>query len=164
MLTAAMLKALNDQVQKELYSSYLYLSMATDLEDKNFGGFASWMKAQAEEEREHGMKIFDYILERGSRVTLEAIAKPPAEFGTVKQTMQAVLDHEKQVTASVHALYELALAEKDYPSQIFLQWFVTEQAEEEKTAEEVLSHLDILENKQHPLLIMDRQMGKRGKS
>lgn len=161
MLKDSMLKAYNDQIQREFYSSYLYLAMAAYLEEQNLPGFAHWMKLQAEEEREHGMKIFHHVIERGGRVRLQAIAEPPADYGTMQETFKQVLEHEQKVTASINALYELALKEKDYPSQIFLQWFITEQVEEEKTVEDVLVHLAMLEEKRHPLLILDRRMGKR---
>lgn len=161
MLKDTMEQALNAQIQKELYSSYLYLAMSAQLEADNLQGFAKWMRLQADEEREHAMKIYDYVNDRGGRVVLQAIEEPPKEFGDPPKIFQTVLEHERKVTASINQLYELALKEKDYPSQSFLTWFINEQVEEERSAEEVVDHLQKLENKMHALLILDRRMGKR---
>ncbi len=157
-----MKKALNDQLQLELSSSYLYLAMAAHFDDQSLPGFATWMKAQADEERGHGMRIYDYLCDQGARVVLQAIEKPTTKFGTARKIFQTVLSHEQKVTASINKIYELAMKEKDYATQVFLQWFISEQVEEEKTAQEVLDHITALEEQQHPMLIMDKRMGKRG--
>ncbi|MBU0508290.1 ferritin, partial [bacterium] len=142
MITKKMVDALCKQIQAEFYASYLYLSMAAYSDRKNLKGFANWMRLQAEEENEHAMKIFDYLLEIGEKVTLLAIDKPPTDFGTPKEMMSAVLKHEQKVTAMIDKLYEQAVTEKDYRSQIMLQWFVTEQIEEEAQVQEILDKIE----------------------
>lgn len=161
MLTDKMLKALNDQIQMEFSSAYLYLAMAAQCEHENLPGFAQWLKVQYQEEVGHGMKLFNYVGDRGGRVTLQAIEQPAAEFGTVSDMFQQVLEHERKVSASISNVYEVALAEKDYPTQAQLHWFLTEQVEEEKTAEEILRQLEAMEGKAHLMLMMDRRMGQR---
>jgi len=136
--------------------------MAANFETQNLPGFANWMKAQAKEEMGHGMRIYEYINDRGGKVVLGAIEKPPADFGAPREVFKQVLDHERKVTASINALYELAVKEKDYPTQLALHWFINEQVEEEKTAEDILEWLKALEKEgMHPLVIMDKQLGKR---
>jgi ferritin len=161
MINSKVLQALNDQIQKEFASSYLYLAMAAQLENDNLPGFAKWMQAQAQEEWGHGMKIFAHINDRGARVTLQAIEKPKDQYGNPLDIFKAVLDHERKVTASIHQLYELAIAEKDYPAQTFLTWFINEQVEEEKTAEEIVAQLEAVEQHKHAILIMDRHLAQR---
>ena len=150
MINKSMQDAMNDQINKELYSSYLYLSMAAYFEDKNLPGFARWMRIQEAEEREHAMKFYDFILERGGKVTLKTIDAPKTEW---KSTLE--------VTASIHALYELALKEKDYPAQVMLQWFITEQVEEEKNAAEIVANLKLIEERGTAVLMLDHRLGKR---
>ncbi len=161
MMTKKVLKALNEQIALEFSSGYLYLAMAAQFEAQNLPGFAHWMKVQYREEVGHGMKLFDYVADRGGHVTLEAIPKPQADFGSVTATFKTVLEHEREVTASIHKLYELALAEKDYATQAHLQWFITEQVEEEKTAENILRQIEAIEGKAHLMLMLDRHMGSR---
>ena len=161
MVTEKMVKALNDQINLELSSAYLYLAMGAYLEDRKFPGCACWMKVQFEEETGHAMRLFNYLGDRGARVTLGAIAKPAAEFGTVLQTFKAVLEHERKVTASIHKLYGLALAEEDYATQSQLVWFVNEQVEEEKNVEDILRQLEALGDKPHLLLMLDHRLGER---
>ena len=129
MLSKKMQDAINEQIKNELYSGYLYLAMAAYAEDQNLPGFAHWMKAQCQEEVEHAMKFFDYITERGGRVELGAIDQPPVEFESPTQIFEMTLEHERKVTALINSLYELALAEKDYPTQVLLHWFIEEQVE-----------------------------------
>ncbi|MFN2119808.1 MAG: ferritin, partial [Anaerolineales bacterium] len=137
MISKAMQDAINDQINKELYSSYLYLSMAAYFENKNLPGFAHWMRIQESEEREHAMKFYDFMLDRGATVLLAAIAAPESDWKSALDLFKQVAQHEAAVTASINALYELALKEKDYPAQVMLQWFITEQVEEEKNAAEI---------------------------
>jgi len=134
MIGKAMQDAMNDQINKELFSSYLYLSMAAYFENKNLMGFAHWMRVQEGEEREHAMKFYDFILERGGQVVLKAIDAPATTWNSNLELFREVAKHEGEVTASINTLYELALAEKDYPAQVMLQWFINEQVEEEKNA------------------------------
>ena len=162
MIKDTVLKAMNDQIQKELSSAYLYLSMAAAMDAQNLPGFAKWLKVQAEEERGHGMKIYDHVCDRGGRVILDAIEKPPSKFNSPLEVFEAVLEHERKVTASIHKLYELAVREKDYPTQTMLHWFIAEQVEEEKTAEQILAELQAVGERKHALLFMDRHMGQRG--
>lgn len=162
MLKDSMVTALNDQIQKEFASSYLYLAMAAQFDDENLPGFAAWMKAQAAEEHGHGMKIYGYLGDHGARVVLQTLEAPPKDFGTPKEVFEKVLAHEQKVTGSINQLYELALKEKDYATQAFLQWFITEQVEEEKTAGDILAQLEAVEAHKHALIILDRHMASRG--
>jgi len=161
MLDEKVLNALNDQINMEMSSAYLYLAMAAALEDQNLPGFAQWMKLQYQEEVSHAMRLFDYVADRGGRIMLGAIDKPPVEFGSPTETFQKVLDHERKVTASIHKLYELAGEQKDYATQIQLQWFIDEQVEEEKTAEEILNQLKMVGAKPHLVFMLDRKLGER---
>lgn len=162
MIGKAIQDAINEQINKELFSSYLYLSMAAYFEDKSLPGFAHWMRAQEAEEREHAMKFYDFLLERGGKVTLKAIDAPKTEWASTMEVMEEVAAHEAKVTASIYALYELALKEKDYPAQIMLQWFITEQVEEEKNAAEIVASLKMIEAHETAVLQLDHRLGKRG--
>jgi ferritin len=163
MVTNAMQKAINEQINKEFYSSYLYLSMAAYFENKNLPGFAKWMQVQAGEEREHGMKFFEHLVDRGGKVELAPIAGPATEWKTNMEVFQQVQEHEAAVTASINALYELALKEKDYPAQVLLQWFITEQVEEEKNAADIVQTLELIDAKGTAVLMLDHELGHRGK-
>jgi len=162
MIGKAMQDAINEQINKELFSSYLYLSMAAYFEDKSLPGFAHWMRVQEAEEREHAMKFYDFLLERGGKVALKAIDAPKTEWASTMEVMEEVAAHEAKVTASIYALYELALKEKDYPAQIMLQWFITEQVEEEKNAAEIVASLKMIEAHETAVLQLDHRLGKRG--
>jgi len=161
MIGKPMQDAMNEQINKELYSSYLYLSMAAYFEDKNLSGFANWMRVQADEEREHAMKFYDFILERGGRVSLKAIDAPKTDWTSSLEVAEEVAAHEAKVTASIYALYELALKEKDYPTQVMLQWFISEQVEEEKNAAEIVANLKLIEERGTAVFVLDKQLGKR---
>lgn len=153
--------ALNEQIKNELYSAYLYLSMAAYFEAENLPGMAQWMKAQSQEEVDHGMKIFDFINERGGRVILGAIDQPSAEFESATAVFEQSLAHEKKVTAMIHDLYTLALEKQDYATQVMLQWFIEEQVEEEDNVGQVLEMVKMTGNKSWHLLSLDRQLGTR---
>ena len=161
MIGKPMQDALNEQINKELFSSYLYLSMAAYFEEKNLSGFGNWMRVQAEEEREHAMKFYDFILETGGKVMLKAIEAPKTEWNSNLEVAEEVAAHEAKVTASIYALYELALKEKDYPAQVMLQWFISEQVEEEKNAAEIVANLKMIEERGTAVLMLDKQLGKR---
>ena len=161
MIGKAMQDAMNEQINKELFSSYLYLSMSAYFEDKNLSGFANWMHIQADEEREHAMKFYDHILERGGRVFLKAIDAPKTDWNSNLEVAEEVAAHEAKVTASINDLYELALKEKDYPAQIMLQWFISEQVEEEKNAAEIVANLNLIKEGGTAVYVLDRQLGKR---
>jgi ferritin len=162
MISKKMTAALNKQVKEELYSSYLYLSMSAYADHKNLKGFAHWLRLQAAEENEHGLRIMDYLLSIGEPVVLEAIDKPPTQFGTPKAMFEAILKHEQKVTALIHKLYDAAVAEQDYRTQIMLQWFVTEQIEEEEQVQEVLARIVAVDEKMSAILWIDKELKKRG--
>ena len=155
-------KALNEQVNAEIYSAYLYLSMSSYFESVNLSGFAQWMKAQAQEEMVHGMKIYAFIHERGGRVLLSAIEAPQTQWSNPVSAFAATLEHEQKVTALINGLVDVAIAEKDHATNIFLQWFVTEQVEEEASVDAVLQKLKMVGDQSHGLFMMDRELGARG--
>jgi ferritin len=157
----AMQDAMNEQINKEFFSSYLYLSMAAYFEDKNLTGFAHWMRLQADEEREHAMKFYEFILDRGGRVQLKAIDAPATEWKSNLEVAEQVAEHEAKVTESINALYELALREKDYPAQTMLQWFIAEQVEEEKNAADLVAKLRLIEERGTAVLMLDHRLSKR---
>lgn len=158
MLSKTMLEALNKQIQLEMSSAYTYLSMATYFEAESLNGFAKWMYGQFSEEQAHARKIYEYVHDRGGRVVLEAIEKPPHAYDSALAVFEQVLAHEQKVTKSIHDLYELALKEKDYATQTHLHWFIEEQVEEEKTASEILDHLNRIKGHPHLLLGLDRRI------
>ena len=162
MISKLMQDAINDQINKELYSSYLYLSMSAYFADRNLSGFAHWMRVQEGEEREHAMKFYDFILERGGKVNLKAIDAPKTEWASTLEVAEEVASHEAKVTASIYALYETALKEKDYPAQVMLQWFISEQVEEEKNAAEIVANVKLIEERGTAIFVLDHQLGKRG--
>ena len=153
--------ALNAHVQEEIYSSYLYLSMAAYCHDLGFNGFAHWLKIQSKEEWGHAMKLYDFIIERGGRVLLNEIKKPPHDFKSIHAMVQQVLGHEQKVTAELGKLYEESGKSKDHASQIMLQWFVQEQVEEEASVNEILQKLKLVGEKSSSILYLDKEMKKR---
>lgn len=161
MFTEKMHQAMNDQVHHEFESAYIYLSMAAYFDEANLPGFAHWMKIQYQEEVFHTFKFYDFINERGGHVKLQAIDQPPTEFDSPLQVFEAVLAHEQKITADINALYELALEEKDYPSQTFLQWFIDEQVEEEENAGSIVTTLKMVDGNPHALLMLDRELSQR---
>jgi len=154
-------KAFNEQINEELFSSYVYLAMSAHFEAMNLEGFANWMKHQAQEEVEHAMRLFTHLSRRGGRVVLKAIGEPPLDFGTPLETFQKALAHEQHITGTINTLYELALAEKDYPAQLELQWFIDEQVEEEENTGRVVELLKLAGENKGALLMLDRDLGKR---
>jgi ferritin len=156
--------AINEQINKELYSSYLYLSMSAYCEAESLPGFADWMRAQAQEEVGHAMRFFDYVNARGGRVVLKAIEMPPPIWKSPLEMFEQVLDHERKVTGMINRLYELVLAEKDYATQMELQWFVSEQVQEEESAGQVVDQLKRVGGQPMGLLMLDMQLGERGAS
>lgn len=161
MLTKKMEEALNEHIRWEFYSSYLYLSMSAYCYAVHLKGFGHWMKIQSQEETGHGMKLYEYVIERGSRVMLQPIEEPPHHFKTITDLVEKTLAHEKQVTVLLHKLYELSLKEKDYASQSILQWFVNEQVEEEAAIDDILQKLKMIGDKGSTILYLDKEMGKR---
>lgn len=156
-----LVQAINEQIKNELYSGYLYLSMAAYFENKNLPGFAHWMKVQAKEEYEHAMKFFDFLNDRGERVILEAIDKPEADFKSPLEVFQKTLAHEQTVTAMINELYDLAIKVKDNPAVVLLQWYITEQVEEEKNPTAILEQLKLIKADSPAILIIDKNLGKR---
>ncbi len=161
MLNTKMEKALNDQLNAEMYSSYLYLSMAAYFQSINLSGFATWMRVQTQEEMVHAMKFYDFINERGGRVSLGQIQGPPTEWESPLAAFEAALEHEQKVTGLINSLMDLALEGRDHATQIFLQWFVTEQVEEEDSANEVIQKIKLMGDAQGGLFMIDRELGQR---
>jgi ferritin len=161
MLSKALQDAFNEQIKNELYSAYLYLSMSAYFERVNMPGFAHWMRVQSQEEVSHAMKFFKHVNDRGSYVVLKAIDQPPAEFKSPLDIFQQALEHEQKVTAMINHLYDMAVKENDYPAQVELQWFVTEQVEEEKSASDIVEQLKMIGEHSPSLIMLDRQLGAR---
>lgn len=147
---------LNVQVEKESYSSNLYLSMASWAETKGYSGIAQWLYAQADEERMHMLKLIGYINERGGHAKVTTIKEPPVEHGSVKEMFKAVLKHEQFVTESINEIVALCIQEKDYTTHNWIQWFVTEQIEEEASVNEILDKLNLADEKN--LYLFDRDI------
>lgn len=154
-------KALNEQITHELESAYVYLAMCAYLEAQNLSGMAHWMRLQAQEEVEHALKIFGFINDRGGRIELGAIGKPPVEFKSPLEVFQKALAHERKITGLINQLYDLADDEDDYPTEVMLQWFIDEQVEEEKSAQEVIDHLKLIGESGAGIFLLDRQLGER---
>jgi ferritin len=161
MLTEKMQKALNGQMNAELYSSYLYLSMNAYFKSVSLDGFANWMYYQAQEELEHAMKFYDFICQRGGRVQLAQIEAPPSKWNSPLAVFEDTLAHEQKVTGLINDLVEIANEERDHASQIFLQWFVSEQVEEEDSVGGVLEQLKLMGEAKGGLFMMDRELAKR---
>lgn len=160
MLDAKIESALNDQIKHELASAYLYLSMAAHFEAANLPGSAKWMRRQAGEEQEHAMKIFDYINDRDGRVRLQALAQPAVEFASMLDVWEQTLAHEQKVTGLIHSLYAMAAEAKDFATQALMQWYVTEQVEEEKTARSILEQVQKIGPTSSAIFFLDRHLGK----
>lgn len=161
MLSKKMEKALNEQINAEFYSSYLYLAMSAHFESAGLPGCARWMQAQAQEEWFHGMKLYGFVHERGGKVVLKEIAAPPAGWASTLAVFEEVQAHERKVTGLINALLTLALKENDHASAIFLQWFVSEQVEEEASVDAVLNKLKLIGKDASALFTLDGELGQR---
>ena len=161
MLSKKLLDALNKQINDEYYSSYIYQAMVAYMEDMNLDGCAHWMKMQAEEEHLHALKIFNYVVERGGRVELFAIQAPPSEWDSARAAFEAALDHEKLMTEKISNLADLAIEEKDHATNNLMQWYVSEQVEEEANVDDILKKLDIMGDTGTGLFLMDRELKSR---
>jgi ferritin len=161
MLSKKMLNALNEQINKEMYSAYLYMSMSAHSQSVGLKGFANWFMVQYQEEMGHAMKIYGYVNDQGEKVVLRAIDKPPADFESPLDMFEKTLTHEKFVTKSINKLVGMAISEKDYATEIFLQWFVTEQIEEEGNDNDIISRLKLIGKDGNGLLMLDRELGAR---
>ena len=162
MLSAKMQEALNKQINAELYSSYLYLSMSAHFESASLKGFAHWLRVQAGEERGHAEKFLDHINDRGGRVTLLAVQAPPAEWASPLAAFEEVYRHEQKVTGLINDLVNMAVAERDHASNEFLQWFVKEQVEEEAQSLQIVQALRRVGESAGGLLVLGHHLGKRG--
>ena len=156
--------ALNNQMNREFYSNYLYLSMAAHFESSNLKGFAHWLQIQAKEESEHAMKLYEHLLQRGGRVKLQQIEAPPSNWKSHKEVFEHAYQHEQKVTSLINDLVDLAKLEKDHATENFLQWFVKEQVEEEATASEILQKLQLVGSEGSALFMLDSELGKRSPS
>ena len=153
--------ALNDQINAELHSAYIYLAMSAHFAEQNFDGFAHWMRHQADEEMEHAMKLFDYVLERGGHVELKALAAPAGKLGSPLKVFETALGHEKKISGMIRDLFELSRKKSDYATELRLGWFITEQVEEEDNAGKAVEKLRMAGDSTAALLMLDRQFGKR---
>lgn len=161
MISDRMAKALNEQINAELYSSYLYLSMAAYAENEGLPGTANWLFVQVQEEMTHAQRMYAYMNRVGARVALDAIEKPPAEFEGIVSIFEQVLAHERKVTALINGLVDIAVEEKDHATESFLKWFVDEQVEEEANANEILQQLKLLGDNAAALFMVDRDLQAR---
>jgi ferritin len=161
MINKKMEEALNGQVNAEMYSAYLYLSMESYFRSLNLNGFANWMRVQTQEEMMHAMKIYDFINERGGRVILKAIKGPPTKWESPLVVFKAVYAHEQKVTGLINKLVDLAVKEKDHATNTFLQWFVNEQVEEESSADGIVQQLKMMKNTPGGMFMFDRELGQR---
>ena len=161
MISKKMEKALNEQVNAELYSAYLYLSMEAYFKSLNLNGFANWMMVQIQEEVSHAMKIYGFIDERGGRIALKEIEGPITEWDSPLAVFEAVYEHEQKVTGMINNLVNLAIEEKDHATNSFLQWFVNEQVEEEASADQLVQQLKMMEKAPGGMFMLDRELGQR---
>lgn len=161
MISKKLNEALNKQINAEMYSSYMYLAMSAWCESEFLGGFADWLRVQSQEEWGHAMKIYDYVQERSGEIKLFEIAPTKTQWQSAAQVFDVVYRHEQKVTGLIHDLVALAAAEKDPAAGVFLNWFVTEQVEEEASAEKAVALLKMVGDSKNGLLMLDHQMGKR---
>ncbi|MEP0826976.1 MAG: ferritin [bacterium] len=161
MISDKMQKALNDQLREEYFSSYLYLSMAAYFHSRNLDGFANWMMKQSDEEKGHAMKFYEYINEQQGKVVLGALEKPQTDWASPLAAFQDAYKHEQKITGLIHSLTDMAMAEKDHATHIFLHWFVEEQVEEESNVSKVVEMLKMVNDHPQGLLMLDRALGER---
>ncbi len=161
MLSEKMIEALNKQLSNEIYSAYLYMSMSAHSTYIGLKGFANWFMVQYQEEMVHAMKIYDYINDQGGQVKLMAIEQPPTEFESPLDMFEKTLKHEKFITKCINDLVDLAIAEKDHATNIFLHWFVTEQIEEEANDNDIISKLKLVGKEGNGLLMLDKELAAR---
>lgn len=153
--------AINEQINNELFSSYSYLSMAAYLEAEQFTGCAQWMRLQSQEEHEHAMRLYDFLIARGGRVQLKPIGQPQVDFESVPHVFECAQQQERTVTEQINAMYGLALSEKSYAALVELDWFVKEQVEEEKTIRDIVHKFNLVKDDPSSLLDLDRELGER---
>ena len=161
MLNDKVSKGLNRQINREMYSAYLYLSMASYASSIGLNGFANWFNVQVKEELSHADKMYDYMIQQGAKVILEDIEKPKQDFKSALELFETTLGHEQKVTAMINNLVDIADKEKDHASAIFLQWFVTEQIEEEENVNDILQKLRLIGKDGNGLFMLDNQLATR---
>lgn len=161
MLNKKMTQALNKQVNREMYSAYLYMAMSAYSAKIGLKGFANWFMVQYHEEMFHAMKIYEYIQRQGEDVKLEAIEAPPDSFASALDMFSQTLTHEQYITKSINDLMELAIEKKDHATKIFLEWYVTEQVEEEENDNDIIQQLKLIGDNPHALLMLDRELATR---
>lgn len=161
MLSKKLEEALNAQINAEFWSAYLYLSMAADMSDKGLAGASNWFNVQFKEEQDHAIKIFNYILSRDGKVKLTPISKVATSWNSLLKAFEDTLKHEKEVTAMINNLYELAIAEKDYATQSMLKWFIDEQVEEEDNAKTLIDKLKLIGDNGYGLYELDKELAAR---
>lgn len=154
-------KAINEQINKEYFSAYLYLSMAAYCEKEGLSGIGNWMKVQFEEEQFHAMKFFNYINERGGIVTLTSLEDPKTEWKNIVEVFEDTLEHERFITKSINDLMDIAIEEKDHATVSFLNWYIDEQVEEEANAETILNRLKLIKGEGNGILMLDKEMSTR---
>lgn len=162
MISSKMHEAFNAQINAELYSAYLYMSMASYCEVKNFKGFAHWLNVQGEEERVHAGKLITHLHDRGVSIRLRAIEAPPHDFESMESLFSSALGHEEEIARKINELYAMAVDERDYPAQVLLQWFITEQVEEIATASEMVENIRRVGENRQGMFLLDRDAANRG--
>ena len=161
MISKDLEKAINNQINNEFYASYLYLSMSSYCDQQSLSGFANWMRLQSQEETAHAMRLFDFLSDCNNKVVLKGIKEPPVDFDSILDMSEQALGHEEMVTKRINELYELALKENAFAVQTHLQWFITEQVEEEKSAGDIVAKLRLIGNDIASLLALDGELGGR---
>ncbi len=161
MLNPKIQEALNQQLNAELFSSYLYLSMSANFDSTSFQGMAAWMRIQAQEEHAHAMKFYDYILERNGQVTLAQVEAPQTKWDSPLEAFEGAYAHEQKITGLINGLADLAVTEKDHATETFLQWFITEQVEEEATVSTIVDQLKLVGGEGVALYMIDQQLAQR---
>lgn len=161
MIKKEVLDAINEQINAESYSAYMYLSMAAYFEEMGLSGFSNWMKVQYQEESAHALKFFNYITERGGKVVLKAVAQVPVDFNGIVDVFEQTLKHEINVTEKINNLMNIAVSASDHATQSFLKWFIDEQVEEEANVERILATLKLINGEGNGVFMMDREMSQR---
>ena len=161
MLDKKVVELLNDQINKELYSAYLYLDMSNYYADENLGGFANWFMIQTQEERDHAMLFLQYLQMNGEKVTLKQVDAPDKTFNNFKDPLTAAYEHEQYVTSLIHTIYDAAYSVKDFRTMQFLDWFVKEQMEEERNTDDLIKKFDLFGSDAKGLYMLDSELGAR---
>lgn len=161
MVTKKMEEALNGQINKEFYSAYLYLAMSAFCNKNNMPGCEHWFRMQYDEEIIHMTKMFDYLMQHGGEAALKGIGDPPSDFGSILGAFEAALEHERFVTRSINELLDVAVEQKDHATQVFLQWFISEQVEEEASVKEIIDRLKMVGDNGAALMMLDEKLSQR---